>query len=103
MSCIVEVWEATKTMSISMERQLRGPVMTEAMKVLVSPFSSNIALTSTLGKYLELWTICTKLDDGIDETLSKRIWRTRHIGLLFSKQGTFPILLVLIAPLSTDV
>src|SRR5438045_4762440 len=55
-----------------------------------SPLAQYIELISiNKGKYLEIWTIWTKLDTGIDETLSKRIWRTRHIGLLFSKQATF--------------
>jgi hypothetical protein len=70
------------------------------IQVFVSPFFTKTLITK--GQYLQIWTIWTKLDNGIDETLSKRIWRTRDIGLLFSKQETFSILLVLIAPLSTD-
>lgn len=53
-----------------------------------------------LGKYLELSTIWTKQGPPIDRLLSQKMWRTRQIGFLFSKQGNSWIFLVLVAPLS---
>ena len=58
--------------------------------------------TLTAGKYLEAWTIWTKEEDWIDQTLSKRIWRTRLIGILYMNAGEYSIFLVLLAPLTVD-
>lgn len=56
-----------------------------------------------LGKFLELWSIWTaskSLAAGVNKSLSRRIWRTRQIGILFAKVNDSWVFLVLIAPLS---
>lgn len=65
-----------------------------------------------LGKFLELCTIWTasktadasvegnNINQGIDASISARIWRTRQVGIFFKSDDSRGIFIVLIAPLS---
>src|SRR5437773_10697346 len=71
------------------------------MQMIVSGLTVSIA-DVCVGKYLELWTIWNKTGPPIDLAVSQRMWRTRQIGFLFSKQPKFWVVLVLVAPLSVN-
>lgn len=54
------------------------------------------------GKYIELSSVWTAAKPTSTGKAKDRIWRTRHIGVWFSKREDNWIFLVLIAPLSTE-
>ena len=51
---------------------------------------------------MEVWTIWNRTGPPIDKSVSQRMWRTRQIGFLFSKQPNFWVVFVLVAPLSVN-
>jgi hypothetical protein len=51
---------------------------------------------------LELWTVWNRTGPPIDKSVSQRMWRTRQIGFLFSKQPNFWVVFVLVAPMSVN-
>ena len=54
-----------------------------------------------LGKFIELSTIWTASKPSADETHpGERIWRPRHIGILFAKCRDTWVIVILVAPLS---
>lgn len=71
------------------------------MRMIVKSLTVSIA-NVCVGKYLELWTIWSRMGSPIDPSVSQRVWRTRQIGFLFSKRNNFWVVFVLIAPLSVN-
>ncbi len=75
--------------------------MTILLKLVNISYKS---VLTNLGKFLELSTVWTATKEEIapshDKSLAQRVWRTRQIGIFFTKVGASWVFLALLAPLS---